>query len=114
MGAIPLPVLTSNEEKSSTMKQRTLTAVTATLALLVAGGCARNDAAVTKEPIAATLKVEQSPPPSDMPIKPKNVTNAIVAIVNDEIITLHEVNREAQPAIGDAEKKAALDDAAWS
>lgn len=40
--------------------------------------------------------------------------NAIAAIVNDEIITLYEVNREAELAIREAEKKSALDDAARS
>ena len=111
---IPLPVLTSNEEKGSTMKRRTLAVVTTILALLVAGGCASNDAAVTKEPVTATLKADQSSPPPDGPKKPINITNAIVAIVNDEIITLHEVNRDAQPAVSEAEKKGPLDDAARS
>ncbi len=94
------------------MKQRTLAVATTILALLVAGGCAGNDAAVNKEPAAATLKAEQSPPLPDVPKKPKNVTNAVVAIVNDEIITLHDVNRAAKTVIIEAEKKGALDDAA--
>lgn len=38
------------------------------------------------------------------------VINAIAAIVNDEIITLHEINREAQPALRDADQKSPLDD----
>ena len=42
------------------------------------------------------------------------VINAIAAIVNDEVVTMYEVNREAQPVIREAEKKAALDDAARS
>ena len=96
------------------MKRRTLAVVTTILALLVAGGCASNDAAVTKEPVTATLKADQSSPPPDGPKKPINITNAIVAIVNDEIITLHEVNRDAQPAVSEAEKKGPLDDAARS
>jgi peptidyl-prolyl cis-trans isomerase SurA len=94
------------------MKQRTLAVVTIILALLMVGGCAGNEAAVTKEPAAATLKAEQIPPGSDGPKKPKNVTNAVVAIVNDDIITLHDLNRAAQPAIAEAEKKGALNDAA--
>ncbi len=40
--------------------------------------------------------------------------NAIAAVVNDEIITLYEVDREAQSTIREAEKKSALDDAARS
>ena len=96
------------------MKQRTLATVAVTLALLVAGGCAGNDASVAKDPVAATLPVEQTSPSSDGPKKPKNITNAIVAIVNDEIITLYDINREAQPAISEAEKKGALNDATRS
>ena len=96
------------------MKQRTLATVAVTLALLVAGGCAGNDASVAKDPVAATLPAEQTSPSSDGPKKPKNITNAIVAIVNDEIITLYDVNREAQPAISEAEKKAPLNDATRS
>lgn len=42
------------------------------------------------------------------------VINAIVAIVNDEVVTLYEVNREAQPVIREAEKQSVLDDAARS
>jgi peptidyl-prolyl cis-trans isomerase SurA len=42
------------------------------------------------------------------------VINAIAAIVNDDIITLYDVIREAQPALREAEKKAPLDDAARS
>lgn len=42
------------------------------------------------------------------------VVNAIAAIVNDEVVTLYEVNREAQPIIREAEKKEPLDDAARS
>jgi len=96
------------------MKQHTSAVVTTFLALLLAGGCASNDAAVTKEPVAATLKAEPSPPRSDGVKKPNNVTNAIVALVNDDIITLHDVNRAAQPAISEEEKKGTLNDAARS
>ncbi|GFE62680.1 peptidylprolyl isomerase [Geobacter sp. AOG2] len=44
------------------------------------------------------------------------VVDAIAAIVNDEIITLYEVTREAQPALSDAERKSPLplDDATRS
>lgn len=42
------------------------------------------------------------------------VVNAIAAIVNDEVVTLYEVNREAQPIIREAEKKELVDDAARS
>jgi peptidyl-prolyl cis-trans isomerase SurA len=96
------------------MKQHTSAVVATALALLVAGGCASNDVAVTTEPAAATLKAEQSPPRSDGAKKPIHVANAIVAVVNDDIITLHDVNRAAQPAIGEAEKKGVLDGTARS
>jgi peptidyl-prolyl cis-trans isomerase SurA len=42
------------------------------------------------------------------------VINAIAAIVNDDIITLNDVFRDAQPALREAEKKSPLDDAARS
>lgn len=90
------------------MKHLTLAAVITGLALLVAGGCASNDAAIPKEDMEALYKAAQL---NTAPKKPKNITNAIVAVVNDEIITLHDVNREASPAVNDAEKKGALTDA---
>jgi peptidyl-prolyl cis-trans isomerase SurA len=92
------------------MKQRTLAAVTASLALLVAGGCAGNKATVTKGLAAASQVAEQPLVTPTGPKKTKNVTNAIAAVVNDEIITLHDVNREAQPAISEAEKTGTLND----
>ena len=94
------------------MKQQTLVTITAVLALLMAGGCAGTDTAVTKEPVAATLKPDQTPPSPDGVKKPKIITNAIVAVVNDDIITLHDVTREALPAISEAEKKTPLSDSA--
>jgi peptidyl-prolyl cis-trans isomerase SurA len=80
--------------------------------LIPAGGCASKEAVLKNEPATATtLKVEQTKVPS----KPRGrVTNAIAAIVNDEVVTLFEVNREAQPIIREAEKKAPLDAAARS
>ncbi|MFA7402604.1 MAG: peptidylprolyl isomerase [Pelobacteraceae bacterium] len=94
------------------MKQHILAATTV-VALLMAG-CAGNDTSITKEPVATTLKASQPPPSADGQKKTKNVTNAIVAIVNDEIITLYDVNRESQPAINAAEKKGALNNEARS
>jgi peptidyl-prolyl cis-trans isomerase SurA len=79
------------------------------LCLLMAAGCATKDVGVTKEPVAATFKADQ---PSETPVapgKPAKVVNAIAAVVNDEIVTLYEVDREAQPVIREAEKKGALD-----
>jgi peptidyl-prolyl cis-trans isomerase SurA len=93
------------------MKQRTLAVATTILAMLVVGGCAGTDAVVSKGPAPATLKTEQLPPPDGIK-KPKIITNAVVAIVNDEIITLNDVNRAALPAVSEAEKKGVLNDAA--
>ena len=92
------------------MKQRILAAVTATIAMFIISGCAGNDAAISKDSAAAMLKAKQSVPPPDGLKKPKTLSNAIAALVNDEIVTLNEVNREALPAITEAEKKAALND----
>lgn len=93
------------------MKQCTLATVTATLTILMAGGCASNNATATKDPAAATLTAKHSSSPPEVPKKQQKVTNAIIAAVNDDIITLHDINREAQPAISEAEKKSALNDA---
>lgn len=95
------------------MKHHTLAAATTILALLMVSGCAGTDATVTKPPTVTTLTTEQASVP-DKQNKPKDIINAVVAVVNDDIITLYDVNREAQPAIGEAEKKAVLDDAARS
>jgi len=42
------------------------------------------------------------------------VINAIAAVVNDEVVTLYEVNHEAEPVIREAEKQAPQDEAARS
>lgn len=84
------------------------------LSLLITSGCATNDAVVAKVPAAATAKAAQTsvPPVSAGTSAPDKVVNAVVAVVNDEIITLYDVNREAQPVIREGEKKGTLDDAA--
>ena len=96
------------------MKQYIPAVAAATLGLLVISGCAGNDSTVTRDSAAVTLKSDQSAASRDEQKKPKNITNAIVAIVNDDIITLYDINKEALPAISEAEKKAPLDDAARS
>ena len=84
------------------------------LCLLLAAGCATKNIAVTKEPVAVTIKADQAGETPAAPGKPDKVVNAIAAIVNDEIVTLYEVDRESQPVIREAEKKATLDNAARS
>ena len=83
------------------------------LCLSLAGGCSSQGASVSKEPLPATIKVEQprvAPAPVPVPVgKSPKVVNTIAAIVNDEIVTLYEVNHEAQPVIREAEKKSTLD-----
>lgn len=96
------------------MKHHTLAAAAMTLALFVAGGCAATDTSVTKGPVAATVKPEPPSPAPDVARKTKNITNAIIAIVNDDIITLFDVSREAQPVIREAEKQGAVTDAVRS
>lgn len=94
------------------MNIHTLAAATTSLGLLVMFGCAGNDTVVTKDSAAATLKSNQSITTPDEQKKPKKITNAIAAIVNDDIITLHDINKEALPVLREAEKKTPLDDAA--
>ncbi|MDD2735594.1 MAG: peptidylprolyl isomerase [Desulfuromonadaceae bacterium] len=94
------------------MNQRTLAIVT--ISLLLLGGCAGTDTAVTKQPPETTLKADNLGSSADRPDKPKNITNAIVAVVNDDIITLYNVNREAESALAEAEKKTVLTDTAKS
>ncbi|MFH1029260.1 MAG: peptidylprolyl isomerase [Pseudomonadota bacterium] len=98
------------------MKKNIYALLIACLCLIVVGGCANKDVVVTKEPAVATVKVEQpkAVPAVHSPTPSGKVVNAIAAVVNDEIITLYEVNREAAPVIREAEKKSALDAAARS
>ena len=93
--------------------------LTACLCLLLAGGCSHKDAVVSKEPIEATRKADQ--PKADQKkadqqkasaaadVSSGKVVNAIAAIVNDEVVTLYEVDRESQPLIREAEKKSVID-----
>ena len=82
--------------------------------MLASAGCAKKDVVVSTDPVTTTIKADQPSVTPELPGKSAKVLNAIAAIVNDEIVTLAEVNREAQPVIRDAEKKSALDDATRS
>jgi peptidyl-prolyl cis-trans isomerase SurA len=85
------------------------------LCLLLTGGCAKKELLVTKKPDTATVRTE---PPKAAPAQPAaapgKLQNAIAAVVNDEIITLYEVNHEAEAVISVNEKKSVLDDASRS
>jgi peptidyl-prolyl cis-trans isomerase SurA len=87
----------------------------ACLCLLIMGGCATKSAVVAKKPVETATTRKESPkvtPPADS--APGKVVNSIAAIVNDDVITLYEVDLEAQPVIVEAEKKSALDAAVRS
>lgn len=75
---------------------------------LYCSGCASTDTAVVKD-TASNNPV--TPPITAIPASATSGTmvNAIAAVVNDEVITLYHINREAQPLIRDAEKKTPLD-----
>ena len=103
------------------MKRSASPLLLASLCLILTGGCATKAPVVKNVPATATVKAEPKQPvaavpatPSDpVPVVPSGtVINAIAAVVNDEIITLYEVNRESLLFIREAEKKSALDDAA--
>ena len=81
------------------------------LCLLLTGGCAKNELLVTKKPEAATVRPESPKTEPGPTAAPGKLLNAIAAVVNDEIITLYEVNREAKPVFSENEKKSVVDDA---
>lgn len=91
------------------MTRHILPALALMAAMFGMTGCAGNDALNAKDPSATTLASDH--PNQDSAKKPKNVTNAIIAVVNDDIITLYDLNREAQNALTEAEKKGAVSDA---
>lgn len=82
------------------------------LAVLLLAGCASAPEPVleTAAPSATVLAQPALPP------LPPGATriNGIAAIVNDEIITFREVQREAQPVIAESQKKGLVDDKARS
>jgi len=96
------------------MKRIVCTLLPVCVGLLVAGGCASTPAVVEKSPAAVTMKDSKPAPVQSPTVPPGTVLNAVAAIVNDEIITLQEVIREAQPVIRDQEKKGTIDDATRS
>jgi peptidyl-prolyl cis-trans isomerase SurA len=96
------------------MNQPIFGLLTVCLFLLLAGGCSYKDAVVTKEPTEATLKADQPNADQQKVLAVTNVVsgkvvNTIAAIVNDDIVTLYDVDREAQALIREAEKKSVID-----
>jgi peptidyl-prolyl cis-trans isomerase SurA len=86
----------------------------ACLCLVLSGGCSTKNAVVKKEPAEATQaavlpKADQTKTLPAKEVSSGKVVNSIAAIVNDEIVTLNEVDREALPVIREAEKKSAVD-----
>jgi peptidyl-prolyl cis-trans isomerase SurA len=72
------------------------------------GGCATKDVKATNEVVPATFKADQPRvTPAVLSVSSK-IVNTIAAIVNDEVVTLYDVNLEAQPIIREAEKKSPL------
>ncbi len=89
--------------------------LSACVCLCTSGGCSSKEAVLTKEPTVQTVRAEQPAVAPPVQIgKSAQVLNAIAAIVNDEVVTLHEVNREALPVIREAEKKGVVDDSTRS
>jgi len=93
------------------MSMRKIQILLLPLCLLLASGCANNKAATAVREPTATVRSEQPDVVPAMIVSSGTVINAVAAVVNDEIITLYEVNREAQSIIREREKKGALDDA---
>jgi peptidyl-prolyl cis-trans isomerase SurA len=93
--------------------------LTICLCLFLAAGCSQNEAVVAKEALDATQKTDLAKaeqPKADLQkvlaaakVSSGKVVNTIAAIVNDDVVTLYDVNRESQPVIREAEKKSAID-----
>lgn len=97
--------------------QRQFSLLIVCLSLLFAGGCANmNKTVINNEPATAATRAEQptTEPASSTITVPGKLVNTIAAVVNDDIITLYEINRDARQAIIEAEKKSTLDDAGRS
>jgi len=90
------------------------------VAVIASSGCAGKKKLAAKSPAVTAANTVKPTEPliPEVPVTatplPGKLLNAIAAIVNDEIITLHEVNRDALPIIRETEKKALLDDVALS
>ncbi len=90
------------------MKRSVFALLPVCLCLVPLAGCAKKQALVKEKPLPAAVKVEQPVIASQLVSVPGKLLNAVAATVNDEIITLFEVNHEAQSQIREAERKGAL------
>lgn len=81
------------------------------MAAMLAAGCSANNKALVKD----EQKTVAEAPQKLMTAIPASATkgamvNAVAAIVNDDVITIFQIRKEAAPLIREAEKKGALDE----
>ena len=95
------------------MKRIAVILLSACIMFVVSGGCAKKHIAAEKDaslPQPIKLEETRSEPEFSLTTSGK-IQDAIIAVVNNEIITLYEVNREARSVIIENEKSAPLSDA---
>ncbi len=73
-------------------------------------GCSSNETVVKKDTSAITTQVANPVAVAERPLKSVKVINGLAAIVNDDLITLYDVQHEAQLMINEKQKTAAIDD----
>lgn len=73
-------------------------------------GCSGNETAIKKDTPVITKPVATKTAIPDKPLKGVKVINALAAIVNDDLITLYDVQHEAQLMIAEKQKTATIDD----
>lgn len=73
-------------------------------------GCSSNETVVKKDSTAITTQAASQAAVPEKPLKSVRVINALAAIVNDDLITLYDVQREAQLMINEKQKTATIDD----
>lgn len=94
------------------MKRTVFTLAATCIAVCITSGCSTSKQVVKKELTPQAVRTEQPAAVASAPfIASGKVVNAIAATVNDEIITLVDVYREALPVIHESEKKGPVNDA---
>jgi len=76
----------------------------------ILAGCSSNETALKKEPAAITANTVKRSADPEKQLKSVKVINALAAIVNDELITLYDVQREAQLMITEKQKTTSVDE----